>query len=162
MTRTSVAAGIAALILCAPAHAGGTPELDAMIGRHAAAHGIPAALVHRVVRAESGYNPLASNAGNHGLMQIRLQTAKGMGYRGGASGLLNAETNLTYACAYLAGAYRAARGNPSRAYALYRSGYHGKGVPARAKPVLVADAVAGDAPAAAPQEDLVSRLFGAR
>jgi soluble lytic murein transglycosylase-like protein len=42
---------------------------------------------------------------------------------------MDAETNLTYATRYLAGAYRAAGGNESRAVALYASGYHGRGVP---------------------------------
>lgn len=102
--------------------------LDAMIARHAAANGLPVALVHRVVKRESGYNPRASHAGNFGLMQIRYATARGVGYSGSAAGLLNPEVNLTYAVKYLAGAYRAAGGNASRAVSLYASGYHGRGV----------------------------------
>ena len=93
-----------------------------MIARHAAANGLPAELVHRVVIRESRYNPSARNGGNLGLMQIRHATARSMGYAGSASGLLDAETNLTYAVRYLAGAYRAAGGNPSRAVAYYASG----------------------------------------
>ena len=84
--------------------------------------------MHRVVKRESNYNPRASSKGNIGLMQIRYQTARGIGYTGSASGLLDAETNLTYAVRYLAGAYQAAGGNPSRAVSLYASGYHGRGV----------------------------------
>lgn len=102
--------------------------LDAMIARHAAANGLPVELVHRVVKRESGYNPRASSRGNIGLMQIRYGTARGIGYSGSASGLLDPETNLTYAVKYLAGAYRAAGGNASRAVSLYASGYHGRGV----------------------------------
>ena len=102
--------------------------LDAMIARHAAANGLPADLVHRVVKRESGYNSRASHAGNFGLMQIRYATARGVGYAGSASGLLDPETNLTYAVRYLAGAYRAAGGNAGRAVAYYASGYHGRGV----------------------------------
>ena len=86
-----------------------------MIARHAAANGLPAELVHRVVIRESRYNASARNGGNLGLMQIKHATARSMGYAGSASGLLNAETNLTYAVRYLAGAYRAAGGNASRA-----------------------------------------------
>jgi hypothetical protein len=103
--------------------------LDAAIARHAAANGIPVSLVHRVVKRESGYNPRARNGSNLGLMQIKYATARGVGYTGSASGLMDAETNLTYATRYLAGAYRAAGGNESRAVALYASGYHGRGVP---------------------------------
>jgi len=102
--------------------------LDAMIARHAAANGLPVALVHRVVIRESRYNPRARNGGNLGLMQIRYATARGAGYTGTAAGLLDPETNLTYAVRYLAGAYRAAGGNASRAVAYYASGYHGRGV----------------------------------
>ena len=100
-----------------------------MIARHAAANGLPEALVHRVVTRESGYNPRARNAsGALGLMQIKYATARGVGYSGSASGLLDAETNLTYAVKYLAGAYQAAGGNANRAVAFYQSGYYRRGV----------------------------------
>jgi len=101
--------------------------LDAMIARHAAANGLPVELVHRVVKRESGYNPRASSRGNFGLMQIRAATARGVGYGGSVAGLLDPETNLTYAVKYLAGAYRAAGGNAGRAVSLYASGYRGRG-----------------------------------
>jgi soluble lytic murein transglycosylase-like protein len=114
--------------------------LDAMIARHAAANGLPAELVHRVVIRESRYNARARGAGGAlGLMQIKHATARGVGYAGSAAGLLDAETNLTYATRYLAGAYRAAGGNAGRAVALYASGYHGRGVTmARREPRVVA------------------------
>jgi soluble lytic murein transglycosylase-like protein len=109
--------------------------LDAMIARHAAANGLPADLVHRVVIRESRYNARARGAGGAlGLMQIKHATARGMGYAGPASGLLDAETNLTYAVRYLAGAYRAAAGNAGRAVSYYASGYQGRGMVVRAAP----------------------------
>jgi soluble lytic murein transglycosylase-like protein len=81
------------------------------------------------VTRESGYNPGARNrSGALGLMQIKYATARGVGYSGSASGLLDAETNLTYAVKYLAGAYQAAGGNANRAVAFYQSGYYGRGV----------------------------------
>jgi hypothetical protein len=58
------------------------------------------------------------------MMQIRLQTARGMGYTGTAQGLLDPNTNLTYAVKYLAGAYKVAGGNHNRAVSLYASGYY--------------------------------------
>src|SRR4028119_433296 len=88
----------------APAVAARPPASDARVSRHAQAHGIPEALVHRVIRRESNCNPRAASRGNFGLMQIRHATARGMGYTGSASGLLDAETNLTYAVVYLADA----------------------------------------------------------
>jgi len=63
------------------------------------------------------------SAGNYGLMQIRLGTARAMGYGGSAAGLLDAGTNMTYAVRYLAGAYRAAHHNEGAAIALYQRGY---------------------------------------
>jgi soluble lytic murein transglycosylase-like protein len=103
--------------------------LDGMIARHAAANGLPVELVHRVVTRESGYNSRARSGGNLGLMQIKYATARGVGYTGSASGLMDPDTNLTYAVRYLAGAYQAAGGNANRAVALYASGYYGRGAP---------------------------------
>jgi soluble lytic murein transglycosylase-like protein len=97
---------------------------SSLVARHAAAHGLPPSLVHRVIMRESRYNPRAVSKGNYGMMQIRLGTARAMGYSGGAAGLLDANTNMTYAVKYLAGAYRAAGGNHDRAVALYARGYH--------------------------------------
>jgi soluble lytic murein transglycosylase-like protein len=95
-----------------------------MAASQASAAGLPASLVERVIRRESGGNPRAVHAGNYGLMQIRLGTARAMGYSGSAAGLLDPQTNMTYALRYLAGAYRAAGGNESRAVALYSRGYY--------------------------------------
>jgi hypothetical protein len=97
---------------------------QALVAQHAAANGLPVSLVHRVIMRESRYNPRAVSKGNYGIMQIRLGTARAMGYTGSAAGLLDANTNMTYAVKYLAGAYRAARGNESRAVSLYASGYY--------------------------------------
>ncbi len=96
---------------------------ESLVAQQASANGIPASLVERVIKRESGGNPRAVSRGNYGLMQIRLGTARAMGYGGSAEGLLDAATNMTYAVRYLAGAYRAAGGNESRAVALYASGY---------------------------------------
>jgi soluble lytic murein transglycosylase-like protein len=99
-------------------------NLDALIASHAAADGLPESLVRRVIRRESGGNPRVVHAGNYGLMQIRLGTARAMGYGGGAAGLLDPHTNMTYAVKYLAGAYRAAGGNADRAVRYYAAGYY--------------------------------------
>jgi soluble lytic murein transglycosylase-like protein len=96
----------------------------AMAARHAAANGIPASLVHRVIMRESRYNPRAVSKGNYGMMQIKLGTARAMGYTGTAAGLLDPETNMTYAVKYLAGAYKVAGGSESGAVANYARGYY--------------------------------------
>jgi soluble lytic murein transglycosylase-like protein len=104
--------------------AGRRSQLEGIIEQQASANGVPSSLVHRVIMRESGYNPRAVSSGNYGLMQIRLGTARAMGYSGSAAGLLDPETNMTYAVRYLAGAYRAAGGDESRAVALYARGYN--------------------------------------
>ena len=106
--------------------AGQAEKYKLMIALLARANGVPPSLVHRVIVRESGYNERAINSGNYGLMQIRLGTARALGYGGPADGLLDPETNMAYAVRYLAGAYRAAHGDEDRAMVLYSSGYHGR------------------------------------
>lgn len=99
--------------------------LDALIATYAAKHGVPVSLVHRVIVRESRYNArVIGRGGAMGLMQIKQATARGLGYTGSASGLLDAETNLTYAVRYLAGAYRLAQGNEDRAVGYFARGYY--------------------------------------
>jgi soluble lytic murein transglycosylase-like protein len=100
-------------------------DYNEMVARHAQANGVPVALVHRVIVRESRYNPsLVGRGGTIGLMQIKLATARGLGYTGTAEGLRDPDTNLTYAVKYLAGAYRAANGDHNRAVGYYASGYY--------------------------------------
>ncbi len=102
----------------------GAAAHEALIAKHAAAYGIPESLVRRVIQIESRGNPRAVSKGNYGLMQIRLGTARAMGYRGDAQGLLDADVNMTYAVRYLAGAYRAAGGSEAGAIRNYQRGYY--------------------------------------
>jgi soluble lytic murein transglycosylase-like protein len=100
-------------------------EYDALVATHAKANGVPEALVHRVIVRESGYRPgLVGRGSAIGLMQIKLATARGLGYTGDAAGLRDPETNLTYAVKYLAGAYRVANGDHNRAVHYYAAGYY--------------------------------------
>jgi soluble lytic murein transglycosylase-like protein len=101
-----------------------SPALDALIAQTATEYKLPPALLHRIIKRESNYNPSALFRGNWGLMQIKFATAKSMGYRGEPKGLLDAATNLKYGGRYLAGAYLVAGGNAERAARLYRSGYY--------------------------------------
>jgi soluble lytic murein transglycosylase-like protein len=99
-------------------------NLDSMIAQHAAANNIPEAIVRRIIKRESGGRPGVVSKGNYGLMQIKLGTARAMGYQGNAAGLLDANTNMTYAVKYLAGAYRTAGGNADRTVHYYAAGYY--------------------------------------
>ena len=104
--------------------AGPSAQLTAMITTAAAEHDVPEALLHRIIKRESNYNARAYHGGHWGLMQIKYETARSMGYRGPAAGLLNPETNLRFGGRYLAGAYLVANRNSERAVRLYSSGYY--------------------------------------
>ncbi len=135
LTRRTALALLAALPAVLPAACGrrdiaaprgpqAPAEVSRLIGRYARAYEVPEALVHRVVRRESGYNPAALNGPYYGLMQILPQTAATMGYRGAPEGLLDADTNLRYGVKYLRGAWLVARRNPDRAVMWYSKGYY--------------------------------------
>ena len=125
-------AALAALLVPQVAQAGhqarqhaGHSEYDSLIASHAAANNVPEVLVHRVILRESRYQPhLVGRCGCIGLMQIKLATARGLGYAGDAQGLRDPNTNLTYGVKYLAGAYRAANGDHNRTMHFYASGYY--------------------------------------
>ena len=105
-----------------PGVSGGHSAYQALIARHASANGVPAALGDAVVRIESNYSASIVHAGNFGLMQIRQQTARGVGFSGAPSGLLDPDTNLHFGMKYLSMAYRRAGGDTCRALMLYQSG----------------------------------------
>jgi soluble lytic murein transglycosylase-like protein len=94
-----------------------------LIARHAAANGVPFGLADAVVRIESRYNPGVRHGGAVGLMQIKPQTARGLGYGGGAAGLLHPETNLRWGMLYLAQAYRMSKGDTCATVMRYQSGH---------------------------------------
>jgi soluble lytic murein transglycosylase-like protein len=111
-------------------------EYDALVATHATANAVPEALVHRVIVRESRYQPhLIGRGGTIGLMQIKLATARSLGYTGDAAGLRDPNINLTYAVKYLAGAYRAANGDHNRAMAYYASGYYAAAKRHRLEPI---------------------------
>jgi hypothetical protein len=107
-----------------PVVEGGSEEINRLIEKYAHLYDVPVQLVRRVVRRESNFNPSAFNRGHWGLMQIKHATARGMGYKGPPSGLLDPETNLKYAVRYLRGAWLVAEGNPDLADRLYQTGYY--------------------------------------
>ena len=121
---------------------------EEMVSTHARANGVPETLVHRVIVRESRYRPHLISRGNIGMMQIKLATARGLGYTGTAEGLLDPQTNLTWAVKYLAGAWRLANGSETRAVHYYASGYyyaakrHRQGLLVEAAPAVEGQAVA--------------------
>ena len=98
--------------------------LNERVAYYAGVYGVPESLIHRSIRRESGYNPIAHHGPFWGLMQIRYDTARSMGYGGPASGLLEADTNLRYGVKYLAGAYMVGNSNADQAVRNYAHGYY--------------------------------------
>ncbi|MBW9055430.1 lytic transglycosylase domain-containing protein [Rhizobium mesosinicum] len=96
-----------------------------LISKYSKLYEIPESLLHRVVHRESRYNSKAYNKrGYFGLMQIKYNTAKSMGYDGNPTGLFDAETNIKYAGKYLQGAWQVADKKEDDAVRLYARGYY--------------------------------------
>ncbi|GAB4292666.1 MAG: lytic transglycosylase domain-containing protein [Roseovarius sp.] len=139
LSRASRAAVLAALVLLAgcgarsgpeaasralPLQPGETPHIRALIDLYADRHGVPRALVHKVVQRESGYRPGARNGPYYGLMQILPATARSMGFRGDAAQLLDPATNLDWGVKYLRGAWLVADADMDAAVMWYARGYY--------------------------------------
>jgi transglycosylase-like protein with SLT domain len=126
LPRPAWLAALAALLLSPPpAGAQQRAQYESLVATHARANNVPEVLVHRVIVRESKYRPdLVGRGGTIGLMQIKLATARGLGYTGDAAGLRDPDTNLTYGVKYLAGAWRAANSDHARAMRFYASGYY--------------------------------------
>ena len=108
----------------APQVTAGSKSINRLITKYANRYDVPEALVHRVVKRESTYNPNARNGPYMGLMQIHPDTARGMGYDGSPEGLLDPETNLNYAVKYLRGAWLVSDGSFDKADMWYLRGYY--------------------------------------
>ena len=92
LTLTSLA--LAGSLLCPADACAQRSQYEELVARHAQANGVPVALVHRVIVRESRYNAsLVGRGGTIGLMQIKLATARGLGYTGTAEGLRDPDTN---------------------------------------------------------------------
>lgn len=99
-------------------------SLFLMVGEGEAA---PASLVRAIIHVESGGKAnVTGRAGEIGLMQIKLRTAQGMGYRGTRRGLYDPVVNVRWGTKYLDRALTRARGNLCIAASLYQSGLAGR------------------------------------
>ena len=107
----------------APAFASGDAVLNSLIAKHAAENGVPLDLAHAMIREESGYNARARGRGTLGLMQIKPATARGIGYKGSAAGLMDPDTNLAWGMKYLGDAYRLGGGDTCGTVLRYQGGH---------------------------------------
>jgi soluble lytic murein transglycosylase-like protein len=95
-----------------------------LITEYAGANGVPVDLARAVVKHESGFNPdVTGLAGEIGLMQIKLSTARGMGYKGTAKGLYEPATNLRWGMKYLGQAQKLAGGSECGMLSRYNGGH---------------------------------------
>lgn len=119
----AVAAGTAAKKTTATAGKNGD-KYSTIISHYASSYGVPVNLAQAVVRVESNYDPTRrGKAGEIGLMQIKLPTARMLGYSGSAKGLYNPETNIQYGLKYLAMAQSLGDGTTCQTLLRYNAGH---------------------------------------
>jgi soluble lytic murein transglycosylase-like protein len=107
---------------------GRNPAIVAKVKAHARAAGVPVSTALAVVHQESGFRPhVTGGAGEIGLMQLKCQTARGMGFSGSCKALYNPDTNLRFGMKYL----RKALNRGSVGY--YNAGIHAKSLPKAAR-----------------------------
>jgi soluble lytic murein transglycosylase-like protein len=98
-------------------------KLAEIVERYALAAGIPADLVRAVIRVESDWDvELTGHSGEIGLMQIRPETARDIGFKGEDAELYDPETNIRWGVAYLASAYKLANGDLCHTVLKYNAG----------------------------------------
>ena len=98
-----------------------------LIAKYAAQHGVPQNLARAVVQVESNFRPhVTGAAGEIGLMQIKLSTARGMGYKGSAKSLYDPSTNLFWGMKYLGRAHQLSGGTTCGTILKYNAGHYAK------------------------------------
>ena len=96
-------------------------DLHHLVSEAAAQAGIPGCVAHGLVYVESGYViRRVGRAGEIGLTQIKMATARGVGFQGSRSQLFVPRTNLTFGFRYARQALNAG------SIGLYQSGLRGR------------------------------------
>jgi soluble lytic murein transglycosylase-like protein len=72
-----------------------------MIRAAAISHDVNPRIALGLIDVESTFKPTVSKDGNYGLMQIRVGTARSMGFKGTLKDLMIPENNLEYGMRYL-------------------------------------------------------------
>ncbi len=86
-------------------------------------YGVPIWFALRIAKVESGYNPNTRGAaGEYGVYQMKCATAKGIGFSGNCSQLLNASTNVEYGLKHLQMAMKLSNGNLKMAASKHNGG----------------------------------------
>ena len=115
---TMTTASIASAAVASPT------QYSAIINSYAASNGVPVALANAVIRVESNFQPnMTGSAGEVGLMQIKYETARGLGYTGTREALYDPETNIRWGMKYLAGAQKLGDGSTCATILRYNAGH---------------------------------------
>jgi soluble lytic murein transglycosylase-like protein len=122
-------AGLVPPVAATPQAAAPAPNADnapilALIDKHAATNGIPAGFARAIVRIESNFNPRATGRQREvGLMQIKYETARGIGFAGTREQLYDPDTNLQWGMKYLAMSWKLGGNTPCGAVMKYQGGH---------------------------------------
>ncbi len=94
-----------------------------LIKNLAPSYGVPTWFALRIAKVESGYNPNTRGAaGEYGVYQMKCATAKGIGFSGNCSRLLNASTNVQVGLKHLQMAMKLSHGNLKLAASKHNGG----------------------------------------
>jgi soluble lytic murein transglycosylase-like protein len=94
-----------------------------LIQNMAPSQGVPTWFAMRIAQVESNYNPYArGTAGEYGVFQIKCPTARGIGYSGDCSGLLDPATNVRWGLKHLSLAIGKSGGNLRMAASKHNGG----------------------------------------
>jgi soluble lytic murein transglycosylase-like protein len=100
-----------------------TDRVVGLIKDMAPKYGVPTWFALRIAKVESGYNPNTRGAaGEYGVYQMKCATAKGIGFSGNCSQLLNASTNVQYGLKHLQMAMKLSHGNLRMAASKHNGG----------------------------------------
>jgi soluble lytic murein transglycosylase-like protein len=100
-----------------------TDRVVDLIKNMAPQYGVPTWFALRIAKVESGYNPNSRGAaGEYGVYQMKCATAKGIGFSGNCSELLNASTNIRVGLKHLSMAMKLSNGNLKMAASKHNGG----------------------------------------
>jgi soluble lytic murein transglycosylase-like protein len=100
-----------------------TERVVGLIKDLAPKYGVPTWFALRIAKVESGYNPNTRGAaGEYGVYQMKCATAKGIGFSGNCSELLNATTNIRMGLKHLSMAMKLSGGNLKMAASKHNGG----------------------------------------
>jgi soluble lytic murein transglycosylase-like protein len=99
-------------------------KLSSIVSHYAEDAGIPDTLVRAVVRVESDWDQsMTGFAGEIGLMQIKPESARDMGFVEQDEMLYDPDTNIRWGVRYLAEAWRLANGDLCQTVLKYQAGH---------------------------------------